>query len=594
VRIAPQGVDGACLTRVERSTPVAAAACSPPHAAAALNAARARWFELAVLAAALAGGGALRFVNLGGVGLNSDEAVYAAQSGSLARNPHFTSMFPVVRAHPLLMQAVLSMFYRHGVPDSAGRYVAAAFGLATIALVYVLGRVLYDGRVGAIGALLVAVMPYHVAISRQILLDGPMTFFATASLICLALAARTGGGRWLVAAGGCLGLAALSKETAIILLGSAFVFLSVANRMWRPVRFPLFGAVLAILLALTYPLLTAVAGGSRSGQSYLVWQLSRTPNHSFAFYLTSVTASIGYVLVAVAALGLLLRRPLTWRETLLLSWIVVPVLFFEVWPVKGFSYLLACVPAVAVLAARVLARALPTTRPIVGRLVVLAVSVACLLSLLVPAVRGVIRQPTAGLAGAGGTPGGRETGRWIAVNLPADARLLTIGPSMANLIEYYSGRAANGLSVSPNPLHRNPSYQPVGNADAALRSGRFQYVVWDVYSAGRSPTFGDRALTLERRFAGRPVHVERDGGGRKLVVVYRVIATAARRDASAHPVRAASITASRSTDSPAVRQPNSVVIYVGYGAAVLLALASLAWAAPGWHRRRFQTSEGGQ
>lgn len=568
MRMGSNGVDGAFLLRAKGPSPVAAVASPPQRATAALNTLRPRFVEVTVLAAAVAAGAALRFVNLGGTGLNSDEAVYAAQSGSLAGNPHFTSMFPVVRAHPLLMQAILSAFYGHGVPDSAGRYVGAAFGLGTVLLVYVLGRILYDGRTGAVAALLLAVMPYHMTISRQILLDGPMTFFATGSLICIALAARTSRGRWLIAAGGCLGLAALSKETAIILLGSAFVFVSLSNRLWRPVRFPLLGSALAVLLTLGYPMLTALAGGSRTSHSYLLWQLSRTPNHSFAFYLTSVGSSIGYVLLAVAGVGLFRRGAIDWRATLLLSWIVVPFVFFEVWPVKGFSYLLPCTPAVALLAARALARALPGARPVVGRVVVVTVAVICAATLLIPAVHDLTRQPTAGLAGAGGTPGGRETGRWAAANLPTDARLLTIGPSMANLIEYYSGRVADGLSVSPNPLHRNPSYQPVRNADAALRTGQFQYVVWDVYSARRSQGFSDRALTLAERFGGRTVHVERDHKGDRLVVVYKVT-----------PPATARATVGAQATQQVIRQPNSLVLYLGYAAAVLAALASIGWAA---------------
>lgn len=483
-----------------------------------------------VLGTALVAGAAVRLVGLGSVGLNSDEAVYAAQSASLAGNPHFSGLFPIVRAHPLVLQVVMSPLYRHGVPDTQGRYVAALFGLGTVALVYVLGRLLFGPMAGAVAALLLAVMPYHVVISRQIILDGPMTFFATATMVCLALAARTEERRWLLSAGACLGLAALSKETAIILVGPAFVFLSLANRLLRPLRVAVAAGALALGIAWSYPLLTALAGGSRSGQSYLLWQLTRRPNHSFAFYVTDVGSAIGVVVIAVGAVGLVSRRlsgrGITWRETLLLSWIAVPFLFFQVWPVKGFSYLLPIAPAVAVLAARAVCPpegSAPTRRRRI--LSVIAASV-CVLSLAVPTVRGLVSPPTSGLAAAGGLPGGREVGRWAAANAPAGAQFMTIGPSMANVIQYYSGRPSDGLSVSPNPLHRNPSYHPIVNADAALRSGSYQYVVWDVYSARRSPQFGARALELVRRFHGQVVHVERGrfGGkaGQDLIVVYKV------------------------------------------------------------------------
>ena len=471
----------------------------------------------------------LRVADLGQVGLNSDEAVYASQAASLAGNPHFTDLFPVVRAHPLLLQVLMSPMYRAGVPDTVGRYVAAAFGVATVLLVYVLGRLLYDRWVGVGAALLLAVMPYHVTVSRQILLDGPMTFFTTAALLCLALAARTDRRGWLLAAGSCIGLAALSKETGVILIGGAFVFLSFVPRLWRPLRSIAGGAALALGIALSYPIITALAGGGSKGQSYLLWQLTRHPNHSIGFYL-SAAGAMGALVLAVGFLGLLSSRwsgrRWGWPETMLLSWLAVPVLFFEVWPVKGYSYLTPVAPVVAVLAARALipaGQALLTWR---RRVLTVVAVLGCVTSLAVPSAAGILHPATSGVAGTGGLPGGRGTGLWVAAHVPEDAQLMTIGPSMANLIQYYSGRHSDGLSVSPNPLHRNPSYRPILNPDAALRAGTYQYIVWDAYSGRRTAVFTARALELVARFHGREVHTERGTFSGKpdqpLVVIYQV------------------------------------------------------------------------
>jgi len=489
---------------------------------------RGRAIDLGVLALALVVGTALRVVALGAVGLNSDEAVYASQAASLAGNPHFADNFPVIRAHPLLLQVLISPFYRTGIPEVPGRYVDAFFGVGTIVLVFQLGRLLYGRRVGALAALPLAVMPYHVIITRQILLDGPMTFFATAALACLAAMGRTGQSRWLVAAGSCLGLASLTKETAVILIVPVFVFLSLVPRFWKPARHLISGAAAVTVLALTYPVVTAASGGARSGQSYLLWQLSRRPNHDLLFYLTAVPAAMGVLLLVSAALGLvLLRRRSSWREVLLLAWIVVPFVFFEVWPVKGFPYLVLLAPALAVLATRSLVALIdlkPRTRLTVWSGVF--VSAVLVVSLLVPSVRAVLEPSASGLAGSGGSPGGREAGLWVDAHLPGGARLMTLGPSMGNVLQYYSGRRVDGLSVSPNPLHRNPSYQPIPNPDAGLRSGDYQYVVWDAYSAKRSPTFAARELTLIRKHAGRVVHTELAAFDRKarqlVVVIYEV------------------------------------------------------------------------
>jgi hypothetical protein len=85
---------------------------------------------------------------------------------------------------------------------------------------------------------------------------------------------------------------------------------------------------------------------------------------------------------------------------------------------------------------------------------------------------------------------------------------MTIGPSMANILEFYGRHAAYGLSVSPNPLSRNPSYQPLVNPDLAVREGRVQYAVWDAFSASRSPFFAQHLLRYVERYRGRLVHQE--------------------------------------------------------------------------------------
>ena len=145
------------------------------------------------------------------------------------------------------------------------------------------------------------------------------------------------------------------------------------------------------------------------------------------------------------------------------------------------------------------------SRPVLGVLATATVA----LSLLIPAwarIDGAVEG--APLAGEGGLPGGREAGRWIDANVPEGATLMTIGPSMANLVSYYGRRRAYGLSVSPNPLNRNPSYEPLVNPDRALRDNEIQYVVWDAFSASRSPRFSRRLLRYAARYDGRMVHSE--------------------------------------------------------------------------------------
>jgi 4-amino-4-deoxy-L-arabinose transferase-like glycosyltransferase len=485
---------------------------------------------------ALAIGIFLRYWRLNALGFNSDEAVYAGQAASIAHQSEYLPYFPIFRAHPLLFQSLLSLPFRFGVADIVGRMLAAAFGVGTLVVAYHLGKLLYGRRAGLVAMALLAVMPYHVTVSRQVLLDAPMVFFATAALYALARYCKSHQGRWLVATGALMGLAMVTKETAVILFGGMYCFFVLSHTVRLRFKRAAVGLAVAGVIALAFPLTLRLAGATRSGGNYLVWQLFRRANHPMDFYLTAVPSVIGLLVLVVVILGLLLdRKRLDWREGLLVSWCVVPIVFYTLMPIKGFQYLLPLAPPVAVLAARALTsaniwsrltRRIPRWRTALqqGALVLVALSV------MVPAWSSV--QPSSDrvfLAGTGGLPAGREAGTWIGQNLPEGSTLLTVGPSMANVIAFYGHRQAYGLSVSPNPLNRNPSYTPVENADLQLRTGTIQYAVWDSFSAARSPNFSDRLLGYVKKYNGIAIHTEtvqvNDKGAsttRPLIIVYEL------------------------------------------------------------------------
>jgi 4-amino-4-deoxy-L-arabinose transferase-like glycosyltransferase len=465
------------------------------------------------LALILALAAALRVWQLNDIGFNSDEAVYAGQAAAIANDPELAELFPVFRAHPLLFQTALSLGFQLQLGEWFARLAAAVVGVATVYLVYELGRLLYGSRAGLIAALLMAVMPYHVLVTRQVLLDGPMTLFATLTLVLLVRYALSGRPAWLYAAGASMGLAFLAKETSIVLLGAIYAFLALTPQVRVRLRDLAVSAGCMALVMSPFPLSLVAAGRAGTGESYLTWQLFRRPNHDWFFYPTTVPEVIGPLLLLAAGLGLwLLRREASWRETLLVCWIAVPVVCFQLWPVKGFQYLLPIAPPLAVLAGRALGQWASAEREVHTRhpadrafgLLATAIVAASLLLVSLERIGGAPSRTL--LAGTGGVPGGREVGEWIDARVPAGSTFMTIGPSMANLVRFYGHREAYGLSVSPNPLNRNPSYEPLVNPDRAIRENGLQYVVWDTFSATRSPSFAEKLLRYTERYNGRVVH----------------------------------------------------------------------------------------
>ena len=481
----------------------------------------------------------LRVWHVNSMGYNSDEAVYAGQAAALANDAELTRFFPIIRAHPMLFQFLVSLAFQFGVNDLYGRLVSVAFGIATIVVVAKIGQVLYGRWVGITAALLLAVMPYHVVVTRQVLLDGPMVFFTTLTLFLVAKFAITQRPIFLVATGSSLGLVFLAKETGFVMAAAVYAFLALSPQFRIRIRDLVVSVLCLVLIMASYPISLALAGGGASSKArgYAVWQLFRRPNHTWDFYPTVVPPAIGLLVVLAALLGLwLLRSERSWREMLLVIWIAVPIVVFQLWPVKGFQYLLPMAPAFAILAARTLICWRPNWRrlSLEGRGATAARAMAIgvvALTLLIPAWQKV--QPSTStefLAGSGGIPGGRETGEWIRDNVPQDALFLTVGPSMANIIQFYGHRKAYGLSVSPNPLHRNPSYEAVRNPDNLIRNNEMQYLVYDSFSAARSPFFAEKLIGYVKKYNGREVLEKsvtvtlRDGSveTRPIIVVYEV------------------------------------------------------------------------
>jgi 4-amino-4-deoxy-L-arabinose transferase-like glycosyltransferase len=500
----------------------------------------------------LAAAALIRVANIDQFGFNSDEAVYAGQAAALAGNQNYADMFGIFRAHPLLVQFMVAVLFKlGGVNDLVPRVLAVIAGLALVCVAAAFAYRTGNRAAALIALVFAALSPYAITISRQFLLDGPMALFCALSLYFMAIYIRRPSRTPLVASAAAAGLAFLAKETGILLLPAYILFFLIRPSVPLSLGNALRAAGVYLLTVAPFPLALLLGGGNRVVGQYAAWQVLRRPNHTPDFYL-HVIPDLGLPMVILAVVGIFFvlrkRRP---EDLLLLCFMAVTFGFFQLWPVKGYQYLVVLVMPTAVLAAdgllelaSQLSRLPKSWRPptlVRARTALVAASVVVLGATLVAAA-GVPRvvdatsdeqtsvAPQTFLAGTGGLEAGRPAGLWVRSHTPPGSRFLTIGPSFANVIQFYGQRVAQALSVSPNPLHRNPAYEPVGNPDLEIRSGRFQYLVYDAYSASRSPYFASELEKYVRKHDGTPIYTgrvsirQRDGTVVEVptVVIYEV------------------------------------------------------------------------
>jgi 4-amino-4-deoxy-L-arabinose transferase-like glycosyltransferase len=497
------------------------------------------WINVAMLLAVMAIALVVRVAYINQLGYNSDEAVYAGQGAAIAQVPILKDIFPVFRAHPLLFQFIVALSYKFGTNDIIPRLLSVVIGLATVFLVYDIGKRLYGVPAGLLSALFLAVMPYHVVVTRQVLLDGPMVFCTTLTLYFLVRFSQTEKSIWLISVGVGMGLSFLAKETSILMVGAIFAFLALSPKIKVRIIDIILSLIMMAVIMAPFPLSVSLAGGgsdSKTGQ-YLVWQLFRRPNHTWDFYPTVVPPAVGIGIIIAAVAGLLLlRKQNSWKERLLILWVITPSIFFELWPTKGFQYLLPAAPAVAILAGRFFAQwrvPIPKSGVVwaIAEVAMALLPFVIALSMFSNTWKQIIpSQSDQFIAGTGGLPGARETGTWIRDHVPLGSTFMAIGPSMANIVKFYGYRQAYGLSVSPNPLRRNPSYEAVSNPDFKIRAGDLQYLVWDSFSAARTTFFSAQLLEYVKRYNGRAIYTATvsvtEANGEKVekpvIIVYEV------------------------------------------------------------------------
>ncbi len=199
----------------------------------------------------------IRSTSLDPVFYYGDEAEYGIVAGYLADDllalgyPKLNPVeawppTPFVSQPPVVLYMFAFAYKIFGAADITGIWVSIILGAATIPLVYAIGVQMRDRLLGSLAGVFLAVMPFHVNLSRKAMLDAGFVFFLTLALLFLVIWVRhatrldhdggssssssssssnTGGHdaprrarTWAILAGVTAGLAVLAKLPGILII----------------------------------------------------------------------------------------------------------------------------------------------------------------------------------------------------------------------------------------------------------------------------------------------------------------------------------------------------------------------------------------
>lgn len=255
---------------------------------------------------------------------------------------------------------LFAAWYQLGESEGTMRLLSAAFGVATVPVVYLLGKRLFDERVGLLAALLLALNGMVVQWSQQLRAYSMVLFLTTLATWALVRAVDRPGTRSALLYAGLASLAVYTHFFALLVLGAHAVTLLLVQPFRRRLV-TVVGAVVGLPLA-------AVAVFVLTADSDPLDWIERP---SAAELVSRVGDLAGgnieqtVVYAGVIALGMTvawrsvrghLRSEAAWRFTLPVAWLVLPlastiVVTYAGKPLFEPRFLIIVCPALALVAA---------------------------------------------------------------------------------------------------------------------------------------------------------------------------------------------------------------------------------------------------
>ena len=246
----------------------------------------------------------------------------------------------------------------------AGRTMTAFLGALTIPVVYALGSRLYGRRTGLVSSTLLTFSLLHAVHSHYVTTDVPAAFFVALSLVFCCLVLEKGEKRYTVLAALFAGLAASTKYPGAVALVPVLVapVLARRTRRWQAagqrLGLSLGTFIGGFLLGTPYAFLelhTFLSSVATVLSHYGASQPGFEGGRAWLWYLQQTLSSADLPIVILGLAGLVWAALKHRRgDLLLLSFVVPYYLLISLWRVRFERNLVALLPVLAVLAARIL------------------------------------------------------------------------------------------------------------------------------------------------------------------------------------------------------------------------------------------------
>lgn len=442
----------------------------------------------------------LRFWDIGWNGFNGDESIYSGQAASLLGEKDYIKHFAVFRAHPLLLQAMVSIsFALFGVHDMVARIVPVIFGTLTVFVTYLVAKELFDRKIGLISCLILALLPFHIVFSRQVLVDVPLSFFVMLFLYFVTKYRITGHNIYSYWTGVSCGLSFISKEVGIITIPIFLIYTLITHSLKLNKFFIFFLGLISGVFPYFFLVLTR-QDAANAIYHYAIFQLSRE-GHKFSpqYFSILLNEAFGYVLSILCIVSVFLiwiesrrTKSRTYKEQIILLILTLSTffLFYQFLPSTGDRFMITLVPPAVILGCAFLVTN-SVRRLRVQKLLYLIIVPLIIFSTNFYMSK-VLPIEDLKISDGLGTTWKREAALWIKNNAPVDAGILTDNMPLANIIRFYSIHSVYAVSISPNP-----SYLQVDNPAFLILNNNITIIVQDLDPLRKSKATEELAKFLE-------------------------------------------------------------------------------------------------